>query len=304
MQNISFIIPVYNASDTLEETVRSVFNGNFYEGDEVIIIDDASTDPSAALAEKLQNEFKGITILKHRINKGSAAAGRNTGIDHAKHELIYCLDADNILLPGSVEQLKQFLISSGTDCVHFGEIHMFEGTQNNVIRKLTLSNEIDLLLAVNRPDLSPCSYGNYLYKKSSWKNAGRYNESLGGAYDSFAFGIAQLGTGTKMKTLPGTAYLHRAGYDSTYMREYRKRPISLLYLQILIPFLDQIHPEDVDFMMGEGRLYWAEQLGARPLRANTSGTKQEFNFAMLPEPPVSELFRILLRKVKRKLKGK
>jgi glycosyltransferase involved in cell wall biosynthesis len=304
MHNISFIIPVYNAEETLEETVRSIFDGNFMEGDEVIIVDDASTDSSYSLAEKLQNEFPAITLVKHRINKGSAAAGRNTGIDSAKHELIFCLDADNILLPHSVKNLKEFLFKSGADCVHFGEIHMFEGNRENIIRKISLSEEIDLLLAINRPDLSPCSYGNYLYKRSSWKNAGRYNESLGGAYDSFAFGIAQLGTRTNMKTLPGTAYLHRAGYDSTYMREYRKRPISLLYLQILIPFLDQIHQEDVEFIMGEGKMYWAEQLGARPLRSNTSGKKNEFNFSMLPEPPASELFRMLIRKVKRKFKGK
>jgi glycosyltransferase involved in cell wall biosynthesis len=304
MQNISFIIPVYNAAETLEETVRSIFDGNFTDGDEVIIVDDASTDSTYSLAEKLQKEFAAISILKHHINKGSAAAGRNTGIDSAKHELIYCLDADNILLPDSVNKLKEFLFTSGADCVHFGEIHMFEGKRDNIIRKISLSEEIDLLLAVNRPDLSPCSYGNYLYKRGSWKKAGRYNESLGGAYDSFAFGVAQLGTGTIMKTLPGTAYLHRAGYDSTYMREYRKRPISLLYLQILIPFLDQIHPEDVEFIMGDGKMYWAEQLGARPLRSNTSRKKNEFNFSMLPEPPASELFRMLVRKVKRKFKGK
>lgn len=300
MDSISFIIPVFNAFATLEETVRSIYNGNFHEGDEVIIVDDASTDSSKELALKLQEELPGISVISHRINKGSAAAGRNTGIDAAKNDLIYCLDADNILLPSTVPDLKNFLISSGADCVHFGEIHMFEGNTENIIRKLQLADTIDLMLAVNRPDLSPCSYGNYLYRKDSWKKAGRYNESLGGAYDSFAFGISQLGTGTVMKTLPGTAYLHRAGYDSTYMREYRKRPISLLYLQILLPFIDQIHPEDVEFIMGEGRMYWAEQLGARPLRNNTSGAKTEFNFAMLPEPPAGELFRILIRKVKRK----
>ena len=41
---ISFIIPAYNCADTLVESIESIFDGNFEDGDEVIIVNDASTD--------------------------------------------------------------------------------------------------------------------------------------------------------------------------------------------------------------------------------------------------------------------
>src|ERR1041385_2868839 len=125
MENISFIIPVFNAEKTLGESVHSVYDGNFREGDETILIDDASTDRSLEIAESLQKKFPGIKILRHFINKGSAAAGRNTGIDQSKNELLFTLDADNLLLPGSVRKLSEYLSATKSDCVAFGEIHVF-----------------------------------------------------------------------------------------------------------------------------------------------------------------------------------
>jgi glycosyltransferase involved in cell wall biosynthesis len=50
-QAISFIIPAYNCQRTLAETVESIYKSNFTEGDEIIIIDDASTDDTLALAK-------------------------------------------------------------------------------------------------------------------------------------------------------------------------------------------------------------------------------------------------------------
>ena len=59
-RNISFIIPAYNCAKFLPDTINSIFNGNFTAGDEVIIIDDASTDKTLKIAEKLQ---KNILLL-------------------------------------------------------------------------------------------------------------------------------------------------------------------------------------------------------------------------------------------------
>jgi glycosyltransferase involved in cell wall biosynthesis len=304
MGHISFIIPVYNAEATLLETIISLYNDNFYEGDEVIIIDDASEDGTYPLALELQKKYPGIKIIRHAINKGSAAAGRNTGIDQAQHELIFCLDADNLLLQGSIKKLQQYMIETGSDCSAFGEIHFFEKDPSVLTKTWVLNENISFISAINEMTKAPCSSGNYLFTKTSWKKAGRYNESVGGAYDSFAFGLAQIATGSKMNTLKGTAYLHRIGYESTSLREFHKRETSLLFLQILLPFINRIHPEDIDYIMGEGRSYWFEQLAYRPLRLADEKSNPALSYQSLPEPPLRELLKIVGRKIRRKIKGK
>ncbi len=64
---ISFIIPAYNCQDTLGETLESVFDGNFQNGDEVIIINDCSTDNTLSVIENFQEKHSGIRLLQHKI---------------------------------------------------------------------------------------------------------------------------------------------------------------------------------------------------------------------------------------------
>ena len=128
--NISFIIPCYNCEATLEDAVSSVYEDNFSPGDEVILVDDCSTDTTPGLIEKLKIKYPGIIVSKHNINKGSAAASRNTAIDIASHELLFCLDSDNMLMPGTVSILKQFLLENNLAAAAFGEIWYFKKTKN------------------------------------------------------------------------------------------------------------------------------------------------------------------------------
>src|SRR4051812_37328951 len=55
---------------------------------EILIIDDGSTDDTAAIAEA-----RGVRVVRHERNRGGGVA-RNTGILHARGELIVASDAD------------------------------------------------------------------------------------------------------------------------------------------------------------------------------------------------------------------
>lgn len=91
---VSVIVPVYNASKTIEETIKSVMNQN-YTNFEVIAIDDCSEDNSFELLTKLSKKDIRIKVYKNLKNLGVSET-RNLGIDIARGELISFLDSDDI----------------------------------------------------------------------------------------------------------------------------------------------------------------------------------------------------------------
>ena len=89
---VSVIIPVYNCERYLKDAIDSVLNQTYRPLD-LIVVDDGSTDESAAIAQS----YKEIRYL-YQKNQGPAIA-RNVGIDSAKGEFISFLDADDQWTP-------------------------------------------------------------------------------------------------------------------------------------------------------------------------------------------------------------
>lgn len=274
-QQITFIIPAYNCQHTLAETVDSIYEDNFTEGDEVIIINDASADNTFEIAKKLQSKYPAVQILQHKINKGTAAASRNTGIENASNELIFCLDSDNVLIPGSVFRLKRYLLEEKADAAAFGEIHFFKDNPDGSKRpiyKTVFKNGVFTLADALCSNYFIGQSGNYLFTKQSWQKAGRYFEPtlINQTLDSWTFAIRQLGTGAKLVKLTDTYYLHRNMPDSHWNREIKRGNVSLAALTGIMPFLDIIHQEDVEYMFGIGRYTWFDDLEKRPISLMTT----------------------------------
>ena len=174
-RSISFIIPAYNCAETVRETVESIYNGNFNAGDEVILINDCSTDTTAEVLSELQAHYPAIRILNHRVNKGTAAASRNTGIEQSNNDLIFCLDADNVLVPNSVPKLKEHLLATKADAAAFGEMHVFNHATRAINYKWIFGQRLRWQM-LWRGLYWPGPSGNYLFTKQSWLKAGRYFE--------------------------------------------------------------------------------------------------------------------------------
>jgi GT2 family glycosyltransferase len=92
---VSIIIPCFNAAGTLPLCLRAVAEQT-YAPVEVIVVDDGSTDGSASSAEAA-----GATVLRRSGNGGPSVA-RNLGAARARGEILFFLDADVALAPGSV----------------------------------------------------------------------------------------------------------------------------------------------------------------------------------------------------------
>ena len=264
---ISYVIPAYNCAAWLPAAVRSIVDGNLEAGDEILIVNDGSTDDTAGVMQKLAASQPAIRLFTHRVNKGSAAAGRNTAIDQAMNALIFCLDADNLLHPGSIAPLKRHLIEQNADIAAFQELHYFSEDPAVISNKWVYKSGPITLADALAGHVWPGPDGNYLFTVDIWKRAGRYVESVGGGIDSWAFGIRQLAAGAKMVCLPGTSYLHRSGHQSAWIRDAKAGGQSLKALSILLPLLDRLEPETVEYLFAkESRDNWFEKLDQRPLR--------------------------------------
>ena len=104
MTMISVVIPAYNCARSLSRALESALL-QLEPGDEVIVIDDGSSDDTAQVAARFAGKIKYI----YQPNAGPAAA-RNSGVGEARGEWIAFLDADDYWLPGKLGLQKKLIL--------------------------------------------------------------------------------------------------------------------------------------------------------------------------------------------------
>ncbi len=106
---VSVVMPVYNSERFLAEAVESML-GQTLDDFELIVVDDGSTDGSAALIKSLARSDERIQTVQLPHNRGSAAA-RNAGLARASGEYFTTLDSDDISQPQRLQTQVDFLRS-------------------------------------------------------------------------------------------------------------------------------------------------------------------------------------------------
>ncbi|MDB5349811.1 MAG: glycosyl transferase [Planctomycetota bacterium] len=94
---LSIVIPVYNGGPDFERCLRGVRSNSGIEY-EIVVVDDGSTDGSAAVAERF-----GARVLRNETARGPAAA-RNAGAEAALAPIVFFLDADVELHPDALKK--------------------------------------------------------------------------------------------------------------------------------------------------------------------------------------------------------
>ena len=113
MNPISVIIPVYNTAEYLRACLDSILAQRQYIR-EIILVDDGSTDESAAICDEYAKNWPDLVIAEHQTNQGSSAA-RNRAIDRAKGEYLSFIDSDDYIEPDMYSRLLSLIDETGAD---------------------------------------------------------------------------------------------------------------------------------------------------------------------------------------------
>lgn len=123
---ISVVIPLFNKEATIRRAIQSVLaNGDLL--DEVIVVDDVSTDGGPQIVEQLDDHR---VRLVRRPKNGGAAAARNTGVALSQSKYIAFLDADDIWCENHLELMTE-LIDLYPKCRVFGSQPALMYQENN-----------------------------------------------------------------------------------------------------------------------------------------------------------------------------
>ncbi len=197
---ISVIVPCYNYSQFVVQAVESAFGqtGNDFE---VIVINDGSTDDSAAVIKELLSRFDNRPMrFVDRPNSGEPAIARNTGIEIARGKYILPLDSDDYFADGAFDSYRKAIDSYQNDeVVIYGRLQCF-GTENYVWMTKTFHPAQQL----RRNHLVASS----LFSKSLWERVGGYPLEVPG-YEDFGFWTACAIAGAHFINIPVITYWYR-----------------------------------------------------------------------------------------------
>lgn len=156
---ISIIVPCYNVEDYVEQCLDSVIRQRF-DGLELIVIDDASTDGTW---ERLSN-YQGqdfVRLLKLERNVGLGGA-RNAGIELAQGEYLLFVDSDDWLIDGALQELRDCAQRYTPDLIFFNYARVYEnagafaGPYDELLREMDrfVRPEDKSLLALDLPTMA------------------------------------------------------------------------------------------------------------------------------------------------------
>ncbi len=219
---VSAIVPVYEGERYLADAIRSILD-QARPPDEVIVIDDGSTDGSAAIAEGF-----GPPVRCERRPHGGIGAARTAGLALARGERIAFLDADDLWLPEKLDRQGAALDAEPAIDMVFGHVRQF------------LSPDLDD--GARRrfrcpPDPAPGYVaGAGLFRRSAFERVGPF-ETCWRVGEFVSWYRRAVDAGLRSALLPDLVLLRRIHATNTGIRE--RTAAATAYVRILTAALDE-----------------------------------------------------------------
>ncbi len=113
--DVSVIIPVYNEAQTVESLVDRVVAAQL-PLKQIIVVDDASTDGTGEILEKIGRRYPVCRVIRHEVNQGKGA-GIRTGLAEVQGDIVIIQDADLEYDPAELPRLIEPILNGVADVV-------------------------------------------------------------------------------------------------------------------------------------------------------------------------------------------
>lgn len=245
---ISVIVPVYNASKTLEVTIRALLNQT-YNNIEIILVDDGSTDNSLEICNSLAGSDSRIKVIPQK--NGGVSAARNTGLKYASGEYIGFCDADDFPFPTMFEHLYEVLTENSCDAVHMDFITQYEHKKDFSVH--CVSGEVNIKSTdecVKWILTKKSSHGTEVWEhlfKRSVLNGIEFPEGMAIAEDKM-FMLQVFFNCKKVAFYSGKEYIYVVSKSSAMHSKYgRKNLSSLILAQRTVQLINSEYPQYSEF---------------------------------------------------------
>lgn len=140
---LSIIIPAYNASKKINRCLDSIKDQNIEEL-EIIVINDGSVDDTLNKVKYYASLNSSLNIKVIHQNNSGAAVSRNKGIEIAKGEYIFFVDADDFLVPNSLQKIIDIINKRKPDIIYFDYFRYYINNNYTYIK-----NHDEMFLNIN-----------------------------------------------------------------------------------------------------------------------------------------------------------
>ncbi|MBD5393046.1 MAG: glycosyltransferase family 2 protein [Lachnospiraceae bacterium] len=114
---ISVIVPVHNSEKYLTQCIESIINQSYQEL-EIILVDDCSTDRSAAICDQYAQTDQRIHVIHKTVKGGEGGArARNEGIAAATGDIFYFIDSDDYIEHDMLANMSDIMEREHSECV-------------------------------------------------------------------------------------------------------------------------------------------------------------------------------------------
>lgn len=155
---LSVIVPMYNVEKYLRTCVDSI-EKQTYSPIEIILVDDGSIDRTLQIAYELSEQFDNIKVFSQE-NQGQGKA-RNTGLSHAKGDLIAFIDSDDFIEPNMMADLAAYVMNQNLDFAEcsYQDVYCEKNKKGYVYFSNVPANEVmtGREFFEHHPILSPCN---------------------------------------------------------------------------------------------------------------------------------------------------